>query len=183
MPSQDTKQSVWTTFLLGLSVVVVLFCGGIGFWLFSAIAPAMWMAGEILEDTADSHDTVLAFLEHVRTDRLDDAYALTSESFREQTSFQDFEVLMRQHGLHQFESPHEDQLTFYVVDLGTRVFSYPLGEKKGIPRFLELEVIKDGTAIRINTFKVVRQAEELEGDAQNKHTDARDLAADTVANS
>lgn len=87
--------------ICGTLLIVALACGGIIFLAFRAIERVAEEIKPALEEMREQEDqnrrateVMTDFLDHLRADRLDAAYALTSAAFQKQVSRDDFDRLI-----------------------------------------------------------------------------------------
>src|SRR4051794_20790868 len=96
-PSGNRTLRIVLGVLGGATALGLLFCCGLSFWVYRMVTPAIQEGMQVLENTVQSLSAAHAFLEALRSNRLEEAYQATTEPFRTHLSRQALDELVRGH--------------------------------------------------------------------------------------
>jgi hypothetical protein len=144
----------------GLLLLVVLVCGGLAFFAVSTVKPFMNKAMEMAEDMNQGMAAAQAFLENIRSDRLDDAYKATTAAFQKRMDREAFEDLvhqyptLRQPGALENTNMNNSNPKAPFPVLTTQNYRSRLVGADGKAVELLLTVVKEDTGFKVDKFTV-----------------------------
>lgn len=142
----------------------VLICAGIGFVAYRTVAPVVQLGSEMIEDTLQSLEVTISFLEAVRDDRLADAYAATTSSFQARTSREQFTEFCRARPqLRQLGPLQRERLGFARESLEQHILFYPLPPGEDGELVARVVLLKEGGQLRVEAFTIEPKPANYEG--------------------
>lgn len=139
----------------GIFLLVVLACAGLVFLVVREMRPMMEKVTEMAQDMTHSIETARAFVNNVKRDRLEAAYAMTTDDLQARLDEKAFEELIHKHpGLAEDERRTEEAVMPVGQDMSRKDFTYTFDDPGGKPMEMHFTLVKEGTTFKVDELTI-----------------------------